>query len=260
MSPLLPLLAKALSTAAVVVLASVMAEAFGPFWGALMTSLPIATGPAYVFLALDHSDAFISTAALNSFVSVSALLVLLITYALVGQRLRPLASLGSALLTWTLASALLRMVNWTVPWALVEVVASFVIAFRIARHIHVVLPFPRQPMARRWYDLPLRGGIVGSFVLLVVSVADLLGPQATGIASVFPITLTSLLLLLRPRVGAAEAVMVALITLRGMIGLSGFLMTLHLLAIPLGAPWALLAGLGASLVWSGVMLVRRKRG
>jgi len=259
MTPLLPLLAKALSTAAVVVLASVMAEAFGPFWGALVTSLPIATGPAYVFLALDHSDSFIATAALNSFVSISALLVFLITYALIGQRLRPLLSLGSALLTWMVASLILRMINWTVPLALLMDTVAFFAAFRIARRVQVVLPFPRKPMARRWYDLPLRGAIVGSFVLLVVSVADLLGPQATGIASVFPITLTSLLLLLRPRVGAAEAVMVTLITVRGMIGLSGFLMTLHLTAIPLGAPWALVAGLGTSFAWSGVMMARRKR-
>lgn len=250
---------KAASTALVVVTASLLAETFGPFWGALITSLPVSAGPAYVFLALSHSDGFIATAALNSFVSVTAVLVYLIAYALAAQRMRMLPGLGGALLAWLAASVLLRAVEWTVPLALLVDAVAFVVAFGIAKRIKIRPEGPRKGMARRWFDLPMRAGMVAGFVLLIVSVADFLGPQATGIASVFPIAMSSLMIILRPRVGAGETAVVALLALQGMIGLAGFMLTLHLTAEKLGTPWALAAGLAVQLGWSGVMWVRRKR-
>jgi len=63
----LPSLARALTTAALVVSASVAAEALGPFWGALIAALPVSAGPAYVFLAMRHGPDFIAASALASF-------------------------------------------------------------------------------------------------------------------------------------------------------------------------------------------------
>lgn len=48
----LPPLIRALTTALLVLSASVAAEMAGPFWGALIASLPVSAGPAYVFLAM----------------------------------------------------------------------------------------------------------------------------------------------------------------------------------------------------------------
>lgn len=50
----LPPLVRALTTGLLVVCASTVAEALGPFWGALIASLPVSAGPAYVFLAMQH--------------------------------------------------------------------------------------------------------------------------------------------------------------------------------------------------------------
>ena len=52
--------------AAFVVSASFIAERSGPAIGALVATLPISAGPAYVFLALDHDAAFIAQGALTS--------------------------------------------------------------------------------------------------------------------------------------------------------------------------------------------------
>ena len=47
-------------TAGFVVVAAMVAERAGPAIGALVATLPIAAGPAYFFVALDHDAAFIS--------------------------------------------------------------------------------------------------------------------------------------------------------------------------------------------------------
>src|SRR6185369_11559658 len=52
--------------AAFVVSASMITERSGPAIGALIATLPISGGPSYVFLAMDHGDAFIAQSALAS--------------------------------------------------------------------------------------------------------------------------------------------------------------------------------------------------
>jgi hypothetical protein len=54
-------------TAAFVVIASMVAERAGPLVGAMVSTLPISAGPAYVFLALEHDNAFVAQSALTSF-------------------------------------------------------------------------------------------------------------------------------------------------------------------------------------------------
>ena len=53
-------------TATVVVVTSLVVERSGPFVGALIGSLPIAAGAAYVILALEHPPGFIAASAVGS--------------------------------------------------------------------------------------------------------------------------------------------------------------------------------------------------
>src|SRR5438874_12505016 len=52
--------------AAFVVAASIITERSGPAIGALIATLPVSAGPSYIFLAIDHDDAFIAQSALAS--------------------------------------------------------------------------------------------------------------------------------------------------------------------------------------------------
>ena len=71
---------KAIATAFVVVLASVVAERVGPKWGGLVASIPVSAGPAYVLLAMQHDAAFIAHSALLSFASGAATWVFLVAF------------------------------------------------------------------------------------------------------------------------------------------------------------------------------------
>src|ERR1700759_332756 len=84
----LALLLRAAVSASVVVTATVVAEASGPFWGGLIVSLPIGAGPAYAMLAMQHDAAFIAVSALGSFAINAATFVFLAAIAMLAPRVR----------------------------------------------------------------------------------------------------------------------------------------------------------------------------
>jgi hypothetical protein len=59
----LTLLVKMLASAALVVGASLVVERAGPLTGAMIATLPISAGPNYVYLAMEHGDAFLRASA-----------------------------------------------------------------------------------------------------------------------------------------------------------------------------------------------------
>ena len=76
-------------TAAFVVGASMIAERAGPAIGALIATLPISAGPSYVFLALDHDDAFIAQSALASVPMNAASVLMSMAFIFLAQRFSP---------------------------------------------------------------------------------------------------------------------------------------------------------------------------
>src|SRR5262249_28125682 len=81
----------------------------------------------------------------------------------------------------------------------------------------------------------------------------MLGPQATGIAVVFPVSLTSVILIVQRRMGGAATAGLAATALRAMIGFSLALLTLHLTVQAYGAALALAAALTVSMAWSAML-------
>src|SRR4249919_3085232 len=105
-------------TAAFVVSASVITERSGPVIGALIATLPISAGPAYVFLALDHDAAFIAEGALASLPINAATIWLALTYVLLAQRHNAAVSWAGAAVVWLALAALGQMVHWSLAGGL----------------------------------------------------------------------------------------------------------------------------------------------
>ncbi len=259
MSFLLGLLVRAGVTAIVVVGATVAAEVAGPFWGGLIVSLPVAAGPAYVMLALQHDAAFIAASALNSLAVNAASFVFLAALALLALRVRWWWALVGSLGAWTGTVLLIRQVEWDVAGAIVLNVTAFLVCLALTRSVERGAVAPGGPVRRRWFELPVRAAMVGLLVGAVVTGSRALGPALTGMAAVFPVAFTSFALLLLPRVGGAVAAAIMASALRAMPGFALALLTLHLAAVPLGAGVALAVALLSSLAWS-VMLMLQRRG
>ncbi|MFL5043990.1 MAG: hypothetical protein ACJ8EA_04025, partial [Xanthobacteraceae bacterium] len=106
-------------TAGFVVLATATAERAGPLVGALVATLPIAAGPAYVFLALDHDPPFIAAAALVSLAVNAVTAIFALVYAAMAQTRGLGLSLAAAMTTWTVFAFIVRSIEWTLIGAVI---------------------------------------------------------------------------------------------------------------------------------------------
>jgi hypothetical protein len=254
------LLVRAVCSALVVVVASVAAEATGPFWGGLIISLPIAAGPAYVMLALQHDSTFIAASALGSIATNAATFVLLTAIALLAPRRPRWQTISAALTAWALTVAAIHTVDWSLTGAVILNLVLIALAYQLTGPATRAPAAARAPLRRNRYELPCRAALVGIIVATVVTTSRALGPSLTGMASVFPVAFTSFAFLVLPRLGGIAAAAVMASAVRALPGFALSLLVLHLTAIPLGTWPALLAMLLTSLLWSaGMMAVRARR-
>jgi uncharacterized membrane protein (GlpM family) len=251
------LLIKAALTAFVVVAASVLAERAGPYVAGVIAAFPVSTGPAYALLALEHDSGFIAQSALDSFVGNAAAAIFTVAYVLLAERLRLVVRLAACTLVWLVAAAAIHSVQWTAFGAAVAVILVFAPCIAFARRVKLGMPRPRR--ARRWYDLPGRALLVGGVVGTVVSVSHAIGPSATGIATVFPINISSMAIVVELRLGATMSAATVASAMRAMPGVTAAYLVLHLTAMPLGT-WAGLAiWLLVCMAWSGGLLLASRR-
>jgi hypothetical protein len=253
----LALTIKMAPAATLVVLATLAAERFGSLLGAMVVTLPISAGPAYVLVALDHDAAFIAASALGSLVCNAATIVFCVVYSVLAQSRGLMPSLSAALGAWIALAALSGFVDWTVPGAAVLNILVLVICIPLGRRYRFA---PMPATIRRWYDIPLRAVMVAALVATVVTLSSRVGPTVTGILASFPVVLTSLVLIFQPRIGGPAT---ATITANGIPGLAGYglaLLVLNLLAIPVGTPAALALALAVSIAWNLIILGLRRRG
>jgi len=250
-----PFAIKVAVTMVVVVAAARVAERAGPFFGALVACLPVSAGPSYVLLSLQASDAFVADTALSSAAMTAGAALYLAAYVVLAPRTRVLSTLASALGVWLAAAVLIRQVQWTAVWVVALNAVAYGIAFLVIPRLEQTAPLRRSE--RRWFDLPLMAALVGLLVAGVVTLSAALGPTLTGMAAVFPVTFSSLGIIVHSRLGGRVAAATMAGAIRAMPGFALGLLVLHLLAVPAGASVALLAGLATTLAWSAGLILWR---
>ncbi len=253
---MLTLIVKMAITAGFVLAATVTAERAGPLIGGLVATLPISAGPVYIFLALDHDAHFIAQGALGSLVTNAYNVIFALTYALLAQKRSLPVSLTGAFAVWIALTWAGGAVSWTLAPAVVLNIIMLGFSFWLSASLRHA-PMPR--VERRLYDLLLRAGMVALLVGTVVTLSFHIGPTASGNLAVFPIVLTSIMIILHPRVGgpATAAVMASAV-----IGLAGFgvaVVVLNLTAERLGSPLALALTLLVSFGCNLLIYVVRQR-
>ncbi len=231
-------------TAGFVVGATYAAERAGPVVGGMIATLPIAAGPAYFFVALDHDAGFIAQGALASLVTNVVTSIFALTYAALAQRHGRAASILPALVAWFILAFLVQRVPWTTASAVAFNVAGIVACIALGnRFRHVRVP----PPPRHWTDMVLRAGMVSVLVATVVALSATVGPFVTGMLAVFPIVLLSLMLILHPRIGGPASAAVLANSLLGMAGFSITCLTAHLIVERLGSAAGLTIALAVSI-------------
>jgi hypothetical protein len=209
-------------TAAFVLAATITAERAGPLVGGLVATLPVSAGPVYVFLALDHDAQFISQSAVASLAVNAANVIFAVAYCVLAQRRSLAISLGGTYVVWIVLTAIITASYWALGPALLINVAV------IALGMWVVRPFRHTRMPRqqpRWYDYALRALMVAVLVGIVVTFSFRIGSYGSGLLAVFPVVLTSIILILHRRAGETTAA--AANTPLGLLGFGIACMVLH---------------------------------
>jgi hypothetical protein len=254
---LLGLIVKMVTSAAIVVIASLIVERAGPFLGAMVATLPISAGPAYVFLAYEHGPAFIERSSLASLVVNAATAGFIAVYAALARRHGVLLSLGAALGFWLASAWLASRFPWSLPSAVALNAAAYGGAILVTRRFlraTVRLPGRSAP----WWTVAVRMVTVMALVAVVIAAGRLIGPQAAGMAALMPVVITSLALILHPSIGGPATAVVMVNALTGMIGFTAAIVVLHLTSVPFGTAAALIAALVTCLLWNGALTLRRR--
>lgn len=241
--------------AGIVVLVSMLAERTKPFLAAMVATLPVSAGPSLVFLALDHDDAFLRETLLSAMMANLAICGYILAYALLAQKRSLPVALGGAIGTWVLFGAALRQFHWTLPLALGATIIVYLAMGRI------MAPFTRAPRGatppRARFALLFRAIAVACLVALVTLTSAHVGPYISAFLAVFPIVLSSVVVILHPRIGGpATAAFIA----SSVVGLAGFGIALAAAtaSVPsVGRFWALGIGLLVALSWNGLGLLWR---
>jgi hypothetical protein len=243
-------------TAGFVIAAAMVAERAGAAIGAIVATFPVAAGPAYVFVALDHDSAFIAASAIGSIAAHAATAVFSLVYIVLAQRNGTAVSVGGAVLVWFIVAFLLRSVSWTFLAVAAANLAIFGICIALThRYRHVQMPM----LVRKWYDIPVRAFMVACLVAVVVGLSGHVGPTVTGLLAVYPIVMTSLMLIFQPRVGGPATAALIANTMWGLVGFSACLFTVYLAVVPLGTWAGLVLSLLVSAVWNLVLYGLRRR-
>jgi hypothetical protein len=244
-------------TAAFVVTATVTAERAGPLVGGLVATLPIGAGPAYVFLALEHDAHFLAQGALASLAINAVNGAFALTYVLLAQKRSLAVSLIGTYVVWI---ALALIVN-SIPWSLGGALALNVVA--LGGGVWLVRPLRHVPMLRlrrRWTDYAIRAGLVAVVIGVLVAFSARIGPYASGLLAVFPVVLTSIVLILHNRVGGKPTAAVLANAILGLVGFGLCCVALHVAAEPLGKWIGLSIALAVSIGWSLAVLFARRQG
>jgi hypothetical protein len=246
---------KALFAASVVVSATVLAERSGPLAAGLIIAMPVSVGPTYVMLALAAAPDFVARSALGSIAANGAVAVFGTVYVLVARRVPMPISLALALAAWFAVAAFER--RWDPsPWPLVAFCTFALVAGAVLTR-HLLVGRKLLPGAKRWYDLPLRATFVGIFAGTIVTASHAIGPDWTGLLAAFPLVLTSSIVLLHPRVGAAATAAVIATAIQGMVIYPLAFLLVYLFSVSWGVWWALFAWLAAIVGWAGVVYAWR---
>ena len=251
------LLAKLAISAGVVVSASLIIEKSGPLIGALIASLPLSSGPIYVFLAMEHEPEFLAATALGSLPSMIGIATFQLAYVRLAQTWSTFPALGGALVVWAIVAGLAQASAWPFMVLAPLAIASYLAGIPLVRRY--LRWSGGAASVRRWWDVPFRALVVALVTLAALLVARLVGPRAAGLVALVPAVYVALILILQPRIGGPNTAAVVGTAFPGMIGLTLAVCTVHLGAIPLGGGGALASAMAVSMTWNLCILWLKRR-
>jgi hypothetical protein len=253
----LPPTLKLIATAFCVVAASVVVERAGPVIGALVVTLPVTMWPAYLFLFNDHDANYLAASGQAGLAVNAASAPFMLLYLVLAQQRGPVLSLMLAVAGWIAVAFVVRSQGCTLLGAGLLNLLVYPICIALSMRFSNVRG---QPVARRWYELPLRTALVCALMGAVLVFSHLGGASAAGMIAVYPISTTTTKLLLHTRIGGRASAAVIANGLWGLFGVGIGLFMMTLIAPRWGGTAGLAILLAVPVTWNfSVWFIRTRQ-
>lgn len=162
------------------------ARRWGPTFGGLIMGLPWMTGPVLFFLALDKGEAFVLSAAVGVEIGVLSLIAYTFAFAIVSTWAKWPLSLAAAVVAFMLTALATRGIE-------LGLVTATVLAMAGLGASYFLLPKPQAatlPAPLPSWDIAARMLTTFALVALIMTGADALGGQLSGVFATFPVIMT----------------------------------------------------------------------
>jgi hypothetical protein len=236
--------------------ASFAARRWGQAVGGWLVGLPLTSGPVVLFLAIDHGAAFAASTAAGSLGGTVAQACFCVAY---GRAARCAAwpwCLAAATVAFAAGAALLQAAQLSFVPLLAGALLALALALRFLGR-KLVEP-AAAPVPPRW-DMPARVVVATTLVLLLTSVAPMLGARLSGVLGTYPIFVSVLTVFGHRAHGPDAAQLVLRGLLLGLVAFAGFFFVLGLTIERIGIAVSFGAALLLCLALQGVSLWLMRR-
>ena len=204
---------------------SAAARRWGSLVGGLLSGLPLTSAPISIYLAAEHGERFAAEAAVGAAEGLGAVTLCYLAYALCAPRMGAVASIASALAAFVLGGVLLHGLIRPGLWlaTAIDLPAMALVVALCRPGSSPAAPARRPP---RW-DMPARLAAATTLVLLVSTLAPLLGPGLSGVLSPIPIISWPLIVFARVQDGVGASLDVVRGSAQGAFGVLAFYIGVH---------------------------------
>ena len=254
------LLAKIVFSVVVVLGLSWIAERVNPRIAGIISGMPLGAVLALFFVGMELGPEFTAVSALYAIPSITSTLAFAIGYYFTSRldiRYSPLCCSVTGLICYLLFSFALSTIEFDLFIGVPLVLAAIII---VAYAFHSHNPNKIQKKIRMtWPRMLIRSGMAAGFVVVITTIADVLGPRWSGLMLGFPMTFLPFLLIIHLTYSANQVRTIIRNFPLGIIGLLCFLIIAHL-TIPLfGVNLAIVISMAGALVYLSLLGVTLSR-
>ncbi len=214
---------KLLLTPTLIGLISLAGRRWGPAISGLLVGLPLTSGPIAFFVALNQGTSFASATAMGTLAGTISQAAFCIAYSRLAFRFHWITTVILSSLVFTASTLILQSVNLPLVALYVLVIVFLILALRFTVRIKASSAAPK-PMPG--WDIPARMVVATTYIILLTSIAPLIGPHLTGLLSPFPLYATILAVFAHRLQGPSPATKVLHGLVVGLFGFASFFLVL----------------------------------
>ncbi|MGI9274893.1 MAG: hypothetical protein ACR2PT_08605 [Endozoicomonas sp.] len=199
------LLLKILVSVAAVVLLSVVAERVSTRAAGVLSGFPLGTGITLFFIGLEQGTEFVAQGAFHTSIGFAATLMLAWSWYQMTIRFEKMQVLLAVLVSigmFFLTAAVLRQIPANAVTALLVPVCAIFLAIRKMGAIENAVV--EGSVKAGWPVLLIRAFLAAMVVVTITGLANLVGPEWSGLLSAFPVTVFPLLLIIHITYGPRQ--------------------------------------------------------